>query len=113
MQKSTAIALLISLVAIAGTCNIASAQEKTRAQVQQELIEAENNGMDFVSNASYPDVATIYRDHVAQRKSAADSGTGAAADGTSAEGRVDVAAPHADHSSCAGPTSFCSIYFGA
>jgi low affinity Fe/Cu permease len=45
MQKSTAIALLISLVAIAGTCNVTSAQEKTRAQVRQELIEAENNGI--------------------------------------------------------------------
>jgi hypothetical protein len=113
MQKSTAITLLVSLVAIAGTCNVASAQEKTRAQVRQELIEAEKNGMDLVSDTSYPDVATIYKDQVAQRKAAADSGTGAAADGTSAEGKANVAAPHADNSSCTGPVSFCSVYFGA
>jgi Domain of unknown function (DUF4148) len=113
MQKSTAIALLISLVAIAGTCNVASAQEKTRAQVRQELIEAENNGMDCVSNTSYPNFATIYEDQVAQRKAVADSGTSAAADGTNAEGKADVAAPHADNSLCTGPASLCSIYFGA
>jgi Domain of unknown function (DUF4148) len=113
MKRPTAIALLISFVAIAGTCNVASAQEKTRAQVRQELIEAESNGMDLVSDTSYPDVATIYKGQVAQRQAAVDSGMGAAADGTSAEGKVGVATPHAENSSCAGPASFCNVFFGA
>jgi Domain of unknown function (DUF4148) len=112
MTKPTAIALMISLVSIAGTCNVASAQEKTRAQVQQELIETENNGMDFVSNASYPDVATIYKDQVVQRKAAPDSGTGAAANTASEAGRADVASRKTDASSCVGPVTFCSTFFG-
>jgi hypothetical protein len=112
MHRSTAIALLMSLVAIAGTCNVASAQEKTRTQVRQELIEAENNGMDFVSNTSYPNVATIYEDQVAQRRAAANSGMGAAANGTGDAGKAGVASRNRDDSSCVGPVSFCSIHFG-
>jgi Domain of unknown function (DUF4148) len=112
MHKSTAIALLISLVAVAGTSNVASAQQKTRAQVRQELITAENNGMDNVSNASYPDVATIYKDQGAQRKGAGDSGTGAMATTASEAGHAELASRKTGASSCVGPVTFCSPFFG-
>ncbi|HEY3596881.1 MAG TPA: DUF4148 domain-containing protein [Paraburkholderia sp.] len=44
------------------------AQEKTRAEVYQELIQAKQNGLDFVTDASYPDVNPIYKETVAHLK---------------------------------------------
>jgi Domain of unknown function (DUF4148) len=64
MRKS---ALAVCLLLL-GT-NAALAQGKTRAQVYQELIEAKRNGLDFVTDASYPAVATINQTVVAQMKS--------------------------------------------
>jgi hypothetical protein len=64
MRKS-ALALCLLLL---GT-NAALAQGKTRAQVYQELIEAKRNGLDFVTDASYPEVAAINRTVVARIKS--------------------------------------------
>ena len=54
--------MIFTLILAAGTSIAinAQAQEKTRAQVRQELIEAERNGMNFVSETSYPDVAPIF-----------------------------------------------------
>ena len=49
----------------------AFAQAKTRAQVYQELIEARQNGLDFVTDASYPDVDPTFREQVARMKAQA------------------------------------------
>ena len=38
----------------------AFAQEKTRAEVRQELIEAQDNGLGLVTDESYPDVSPIF-----------------------------------------------------
>lgn len=51
--------LALSLVALSST-NV-FAQGKTRAEVYQELIEARQNGLDFVSDASYPDVSPVFQ----------------------------------------------------
>lgn len=40
----------------------------TYAQVCQELIEAKQNGLDYVADASYPEVATVNEDTVAWLK---------------------------------------------
>jgi Domain of unknown function (DUF4148) len=49
--------LSIVLLASAGIVSNGSAQEKTRAQARQELIQAEVDGSGFVTDASYPDIA--------------------------------------------------------
>jgi hypothetical protein len=46
----------------------AFAQGKTRAEVYQELIEAQQNGLNFVTDASYPDVNPIFAPQVARMK---------------------------------------------
>jgi hypothetical protein len=46
----------------------AFAQGKTRAEVYQELVEARNNGLDFVTDASYPDVDPMFAQQVARMK---------------------------------------------
>ena len=40
------------------------AQGKTRAEVYQELVQAKLNGLDFVTDASYPDVSPLYQNTV-------------------------------------------------
>ncbi|CAB3755370.1 DUF4148 domain-containing protein [Paraburkholderia humisilvae] len=44
------------------------AQGKTRAEVYQELVQAKQNGLDFVTDASYPDVSPVYQTTVAYLK---------------------------------------------
>jgi hypothetical protein len=47
-------------LAMAGVTSNAFAQEKTRAEVRQELIQAENNGLHFVTETSYPGINPIF-----------------------------------------------------
>ena len=54
------LALLAVSVAVLGSTNV-FAQGKTRAQVYQELIEAQQNGLNFVTDASYPDVSPMFQ----------------------------------------------------
>lgn len=46
----------------------AFAQTKTRAQVYQELIQAQQDGRDFVTDTSYPDVNPIFAHQLEQQK---------------------------------------------
>jgi hypothetical protein len=46
----------------------AFAQTKTRAQVFQELIAAQRDGRDFVTDTSYPDVNPIFAHQLAQQQ---------------------------------------------
>jgi hypothetical protein len=48
----------VSLAALASSN--AFAEGKTRAEVYQELIEAQQNGLDFVTDTSYPAVDPLY-----------------------------------------------------
>jgi hypothetical protein len=54
MNKRLVLNLSMILLVSAGFASTASAQEKTRAEVRQELIQAENNGLRFVTDTSYP-----------------------------------------------------------
>jgi hypothetical protein len=56
----------ISLAAL--TSSGAFAQSKTRAEVYQELIEAQQNGLSYVTDTSYPDVNPIFAAQVARMK---------------------------------------------
>ncbi|QGZ59580.1 DUF4148 domain-containing protein [Paraburkholderia acidiphila] len=95
-----------------GAVSTASAQGLTRAQVRQQLIEAQANGSQFVTDSSYPDVSPIFAQQVAhakaqheQQQQQAPSGMGAPMQGTS-----DAGAPH---TACVGPVSFCNLYSGS
>ncbi|REG49596.1 uncharacterized protein DUF4148 [Paraburkholderia sp. BL6669N2] len=44
------------------------AESKTRAQVYQELIDAQQNGLNYVTDTSYPDVHPSFTAQVARRK---------------------------------------------
>ena len=48
----------------------AFAQTKTRAQVYQELIQAQQDGRDFVTDTSYPDVNPIFAHQLEQQQKA-------------------------------------------
>ncbi|WMY10154.1 DUF4148 domain-containing protein [Paraburkholderia phenoliruptrix] len=67
-MKKIAFAAL-SVVVLAASSNV-FAQGKTRAQVYQELIEAQQNGLDYVTDASYPDVSPVSAHQVEQHKEA-------------------------------------------
>ncbi|MEX3759749.1 DUF4148 domain-containing protein [Paraburkholderia phenoliruptrix] len=59
----------LSVVVLAASSSV-FAQGKTRAQVYQELIEAQQNGLDYVTDASYPDVSPVFAHQVEQHKEA-------------------------------------------
>ncbi|TCG06541.1 hypothetical protein BZM27_25585 [Paraburkholderia steynii] len=107
--------LTVSIAALASTAFASSAfaQEKTRAEVRQELIQAEQNGSQFVTDTSYPEVAPIYQQQVAHQKAAQES-EGAGMAGTHAAGtRMSVTGANTGMSTCVGPVSYCSVYFGS
>lgn len=67
-MKKIAFAAL-SVVVLAASSNV-FAQGKTRAEVYQELIAAEQNGLNYVTDASYPDVSPVFAHQVEQHKEA-------------------------------------------
>ncbi|XUW93385.1 DUF4148 domain-containing protein (plasmid) [Burkholderia sp. M6-3] len=67
-MKKIAFAAL-SVVVLAASSNV-FAQGKTRAEVYQELIQAQQNGLDYVTDASYPDVSPVFAHMVEQHKQA-------------------------------------------
>ncbi len=58
--------MTLSLAVLASSSAFAAG--KTRAEVYQELIEAQQNGLNYVTDASYPDVDPIYAPMVARMK---------------------------------------------
>jgi hypothetical protein len=94
------------------------AEGLTRDQVRQQLIEAQRNGLNFVTDASYPDVSPVYQHQVEQMR-AHSSGVGAEPGASTQSGASKVApaapmqSPSPPHEDCVGPVSFCSVYFGS
>ncbi|WP_081772037.1 DUF4148 domain-containing protein [Paraburkholderia nodosa] len=108
---------IMGVILVAGICGAvvtdANAHEKTRAEVRQELIDAENHGLNLVTDTSYPDASPIYQQRQAQMNAMQDSGTGAGSSGTSESGRKETPPKPSSSDSCVGPVSFCNIYFGS
>lgn len=61
------IAFAVLSVAVLASSS-AFAEGKTRAQVYQELIEAQQNGLNYVTDSSYPDVNPVFAQQVARLK---------------------------------------------
>ncbi len=115
MKKLALLTMSVALFASSGVFSNAFAQEVTRAQVRQELIAAENNGSRFVSNASYPEVASDFQQTVQYLKQrSGDSGMGPDTSGSSASSsnKTAIHATNYGHQ-CVGPVSYCNLYFGS
>jgi hypothetical protein len=105
------IALFVMSAAVLASSS-AFAQGLTRAEVRQQLVEAEQNGSNLVSNASYPDVARIYSNQVAQAKDGATAYGGVVAGSSAGSARI-AKGGSPNHEACVGPVSFCNIYAGS
>jgi Domain of unknown function (DUF4148) len=105
------LALFVMYAAVLASSS-AFAQGLTRAEVRQQLVEAEQNGSQLVSNSSYPDVARIYSNQVAQAKDGATTYGGVAA-GSSASSARMANGGRPSHEACVGPVSFCNLYAGS
>jgi hypothetical protein len=96
---------------------------RTRAQVYAELIEAQENGSRYVTEASYPDVSIIHQERVKKMREARAAKVAAAEAGQSGEGPAitgtsDAGSGTHHHGAergekCVGPASFCNLYFGS
>jgi hypothetical protein len=109
--RKLAIALVMATLAAPALSDTVTS--KTRAQVREELIEAQRNGLRYITDASYPDISPIYRQLVAQRDTAA-----LAKEAVGAAAQEHSSAGHAAHDvrrdmRCEGPASFCNPYFGS
>jgi hypothetical protein len=113
MNTRTVVSLAMMLFATAGIANNASAQEKTRAQVREELIEAQKNGLDQVTDTTYPLVNPTSEQEAARLGQKSDSGMGAAMTGASAAGKSAGGRAPAKRATCTGPVSYCDIFFGS
>lgn len=119
LRKFIGIVMLSSVSAI--YVGAAHAEGLTRAQVRQQLIEAQQNGLGYVSNASYPDISPAYKAQFEQlrAKRAHDSGFGEQTSGSTQSGAaattsampVQTGNP-TSQDNCVGPASFCNLYSG-
>src|SRR5260370_34481212 len=113
MNRRSSIALSMIFLAMAGITSNAFAQEKTRVEVRQELIQAENNGLHFVTDTSYPEINPIFEQQAARLKQQSESGVGADMTGSSATGTTPPAKGHPAPHASAGPVDVCPPYFGS
>ncbi|WNC89136.1 DUF4148 domain-containing protein [Paraburkholderia sp. FT54] len=113
MHKLSSITLSMIFLAMAGITSNAFAQEKTRAEIRQELIQAENNGLHFVTDISYSEINPILEQQAPRLKQQSDSGVGADMTGSSAAGTTRLAKDHPTAQGCVGPVDFCAPYFGS
>jgi hypothetical protein len=113
MNKRSSVALSMIFLAMAGITSNAFAQEKTRAEVRQELIQAENNGLRFVTDTSYPKINPIFEQQAARLKQQSESGVGTDMTGSSEAGAPRLANGHRARPACVGPIDFCNPYFGS
>jgi Domain of unknown function (DUF4148) len=112
-MKRSLIALSMIFLAMAGITSNAFAQEKTRAEVGQELIQAENNGLRFVTDTSYPEINPIFEQQAARLKQQSESSVGADMTGSSVTGTTRFAKNRPAAQACVGPVDFCTPYFGS
>jgi hypothetical protein len=113
MNRLALLTMSVTVFASTSVFSNAFAQEKTRAEVRQELVQAENNGQRFVTDTSYPEINPIFAQQAAQLKQRDDAGVGAAMSGTSASGERMAMPGKTSGESCVGPVSYCTPYFGS
>jgi hypothetical protein len=90
----------------------AFAQGLTRSEVRQQLVEAQQNGSEYVSNSSYPDISPVFQNQVANQQKNAGAYGGVAAGSTMSAPRAKLNGTQSPET-CVGPVSFCNIYAGS
>ncbi|KAB0639692.1 hypothetical protein WT67_23520 [Burkholderia stagnalis] len=114
MNKHLLAGVAVVMLSVAGFSTSASAQGKTRAEVRQELIDAQNHGLSFVTDTSYPEVSSLFRAQAERMQDPqARSGTGSQPADSSEAGKRAIAPSMPGAANCVGPVSFCSPYFGS
>jgi len=117
MKKYMQSGLTVLVMAMVGVATNASAQEKSRAEVTQELVQAENNGLRFVTDTSYPEVNPIFVQQVAHLKQQRDNSMGSPMSGSSDSGKpmksAGLGRTRGSMDACVGPAGFCTPYFGS
>jgi long-subunit fatty acid transport protein len=83
------IAFTVLSVVVFAASSSAFAEGKTRAEVYQELIEAQQNGLDYITDASYPDVNPAFAKQIEQRKAALAAKAAAAGRAASGNAAMD------------------------
>ncbi|KUY86353.1 DUF4148 domain-containing protein [Burkholderia sp. RF4-BP95] len=114
MNTHWLVAATVAAMSVASVATPASAQALTRAQVRQQLIDAENNGLRFVTDTSYPDVSPLFRQQAEQMpRHQAETAVGSDPAATSDAGRPTILPSRPRSATCVGPESFCTPYFGS
>jgi hypothetical protein len=103
---------LLTVSAAVLVSSSAFAQGLTRAEVRQQLVEAQQNGSEYVTDASYPDVSPAFQNQLAHRQQDASAYGGAVAGSSVSAPRVPMTGTQS-HEACVGPVSFCNIYAGS
>lgn len=118
MNGRYAIGISLLMCAFAGMTSNASAQQYPRDEVRPELILAVNNSSHYVAPTSYSDANLAYAQQFAHLKQRSqygfvtnDSSTGTIA--LRAASEPDQRLRDDTTSTCVGPVSFCSTYFGS
>ncbi|RQS09183.1 DUF4148 domain-containing protein [Burkholderia sp. Bp8998] len=114
MNTHWLVAAVVASMSVAGVAAPASAQALTRAQVRQQLIDAENSGLRFVTDTSYPDVSPLFQRQAEQMpQHQAETAVGSDPAGTSGVGKPAAQPTRPRPAACVGPESFCTPYFGS
>lgn len=114
MNTHWMVAATVAAISVASVATPASAQALTRAQVTQQLIDAENDGLRFVTDTSYPAVSPRFEQQAEQMpQQQAETAVGSAPAATSDAGRPTAVPSRPRAAACAGPESFCTLYFGS
>ena len=103
---------LLTLSAAILVSSSAFAQGLTRSEVRQQLVEAQQNGSEYVSNESYPDIPPVFQNQAANQQKNASAYGGVAAGSNAGAPRARLGGTQAPEA-CVGPVSFCNIYSGS
>jgi hypothetical protein len=113
MKKLALFALSAAVLASSGVfASSAFAQGLTRAEVRQQLVEAQQNGSEYVTDASYPDISPAFQNQFANRKESAAAYGGVASGSSVSAPRMPKMGTQGSNA-CVGPVSFCNIYAGS
>jgi hypothetical protein len=105
--------VMLTLSAAVLVSSGAFAQGLTRAQVRQQLVEAQQDGSQYVTDTSYPAVDRIYENQVAKAEQNNATAYGGVRPESTMSGTRIAPAGTTRQQACVGPVSFCNIYSGS
>ncbi|WP_080428736.1 DUF4148 domain-containing protein [Burkholderia ubonensis] len=106
MKNYLAVAIALAIVTLPAVSTCASAQQRTREEVRQELIQSINDGARYVTDTSYPVVSPMYEREIEKLRQANHAALDTRASSPNAAQGESAPEP------CVGPASFCNVYFG-